>query len=114
MPPLKKPKPKKPKPKKPKKPSIPAKVKKPPRQGKPDPEEAWKETTSWTARRPLMGSNGVPYVFSNFEYDGQVPVDAFVATDDCLTENFGQQRLPQPQPRINELPLSLAIVNFPD
>jgi hypothetical protein len=56
----------------------------------------------------------VPYVISNFEYDGQVPVDAFVATDDYLTGNFGQQRLPQPQPRINELPLSLAIVNFPD
>jgi hypothetical protein len=42
-----------------------------------------------------MGSNGVPYVISNFEYDGQVPVDAFVA-DDYLTGNFGQQRLPQP------------------
>lgn len=56
----------------------------------------------------------VPYVISKFEYDGQVPVDAFVATDDYLTGNFGQQRLPQPQPRINELPLSLAIVNFPD
>ena len=55
----------------------------------------------------VLGSNGVPYVISNFEYDGQVPVDAFVATDDYLTGNFGQQRLPQPQPRINELPLSL-------
>lgn len=65
--------------------------------------------TSWTARRPLsvLGSNAVPYVISNFEYEGQVPVDAFVATDDYLTGNFGQQRLPQPQPRINELPLSL-------
>ena len=55
----------------------------------------------------------MPYVISNFEYDGQVP-SMVVATDDYLTGNFGQQRLPQPQPRINELPLSLAIVNFPD
>jgi hypothetical protein len=55
----------------------------------------------------VLGSNAVPYVISNFEYEGQVPVDAFVATDDYLTGNFGQQRLPQPQPRINELPLSL-------
>ena len=37
-----------------------------------------------------------------------------LATDDYLTGNFGQQRLPPPQPRINELPLSLVIVNFPD
>ena len=46
----------------------------------------------------VLGSNGVPYVISNFEYDGQVPVNAFVATEDYLTGNFGQQRLP-PQPR---------------
>jgi hypothetical protein len=31
----------------------------------------------------------VPYVISNFEYDGQVLVDAFVATDDYLAGNFG-------------------------
>jgi len=37
-----------------------------------------------------------------------------LATDDYLTGNFGQQRLPLPQPRTNELPLSLVIVNFPD
>ena len=62
----------------------------------------------------VLRSNGGAYVISNFEYDGQVPVDAFVATDDYSTGNFGQQRLAQPQPRINELSLSLAIVNFPD
>ena len=37
-----------------------------------------------------------------------------LAYRDYLTGNFGQQRLPPPQPRINELPLSLVIVNFPD
>jgi hypothetical protein len=58
-------------------------------------------------------STGVVLLISNFEYDGQVP-SMVLATDDYLTGNFGQQRLPQPQPRINELPLSLAIVNFPD
>jgi hypothetical protein len=34
----------------------------------------------------------VPYVISDFEYDGQVPVDAFVATDDYLT-GIGMSRV---------------------
>jgi murein DD-endopeptidase MepM/ murein hydrolase activator NlpD len=62
----------------------------------------------------VLGSHGVPYVISGFDYAGQVPLDIFEAADDYLTGTFGQQRLPTPQPRTNELPLNLTVVNFPE
>jgi murein DD-endopeptidase MepM/ murein hydrolase activator NlpD len=62
----------------------------------------------------VLGSHGLPYVIRGFEYDGQVPPGVLEATDDFLTGNFGTQRLTTPQPRRNELPLALTIVNFPE
>ncbi len=61
----------------------------------------------------VLGSDGVPYVLDAFEYDGQVPVDEIAATDSNLTGNFLSGQLASPEPRTDELPMSLAIVNFP-
>jgi Peptidase family M23 len=58
-------------------------------------------------------SFGIPYVINRFEYGGQVPAEQFANADDFLTGNFNSQRLSKPQPRTNEFPMSLAIVNLP-
>ena len=62
----------------------------------------------------VVGSHGLPYVLKSFEYDGQVPAEVLEAADDYLSGDFGTGRLPVPQPRTNQLPLALAVVNFPD
>lgn len=62
----------------------------------------------------LLGSDGLPYVFDEFDYAEQVPVQAIMDADDYLTGNFLQDSLPAVQKRTNELPLNLAIVNFPE
>jgi murein DD-endopeptidase MepM/ murein hydrolase activator NlpD len=62
----------------------------------------------------VLGSHGVPFVISSFDYAGQVPMELIEAADDYLTGTFGEHRLPTPQPRTNELPLAWAIVNFPE
>ncbi len=62
----------------------------------------------------VLASNGVPYVINKFEYDGQVLPQAIAGADDFLTGKFGQQRLTEPLPRADELPLAFAIVNFSD
>src|SRR5215510_15153332 len=60
-----------------------------------------------------LGSNGVPYVISNFDYVGQISLRQIQDTDDYLTGTFGK-RVPSPQPRTNQLPLAWAIVDFPE
>lgn len=60
-----------------------------------------------------LGSRGIPYLINSFDYAGQVPGAVFDATDDYLSGNFGSGRLPSPQPRTDQLPVNLAIVNFP-
>jgi len=62
----------------------------------------------------LLGSDGIPYVLDTFDYAGQLPQDELVAADDYMTgSNFLADKLASPEPRIDELPMSLAIVNFP-
>jgi hypothetical protein len=62
----------------------------------------------------VLGGDGVPYVIDTFDYDGQVSVDARVEMDDYLTgNNYLAGQAASPEPRTNELPMSLAIVNFP-
>jgi hypothetical protein len=67
----------------------------------------------------VLGSNGLPYVITAFDYAGQVPAEPFIlpesagGTDDYLTGKFGSQRLAPPQTRTDELPLGFAIVDFP-
>jgi hypothetical protein len=55
----------------------------------------------------------VPYVIDRFDYDGQVAPQALLDADDFLSGVFNKGQLPTPQPRQAELPMSLAIVNFP-
>ncbi len=62
----------------------------------------------------VLGSDGLPYVISTFDYDGQVSEQKFVAADAFMTGTFGEGRLAKPEPRKDELPLAFAIVNFPD
>ena len=61
----------------------------------------------------VLGSDGVPYVIDRFSYDGQVPVETIFAADDFLSGDFLTGALPRPQPRKQELPLALAIIDFP-
>jgi len=61
----------------------------------------------------VLGSDGVPYVIDSFDYDGQVPVPDILSTDSYLTGSFLSGQLPTPEPRTDEMPLSLAIVTFP-
>jgi hypothetical protein len=62
----------------------------------------------------VLGSNGLPYVIDGFDYEGQVDPQQLVDTDDFLSGDFGQGRLDTPEPRADELPLLLDIVNFPE
>ncbi|MET0864317.1 MAG: M23 family peptidase, partial [Nakamurella sp.] len=62
----------------------------------------------------VLGSDGIPYVLDSFEYDGTLPVDVLVAADDYMTgSNFLSGQSASPEPRTDELPMSLTIVNFP-
>jgi peptidase M23-like protein len=60
-----------------------------------------------------VASDALPFVVDSFGYEGQVPLELALASDD-LTEDFGEDRLAEPEPRENELPVNLAIVGFPD
>jgi hypothetical protein len=59
-----------------------------------------------------LASDGIPFVVDSFGYEGQVPEKVALASED-LTDDFGGERLPEPEPREDELPLNLAIVSFP-
>jgi murein DD-endopeptidase MepM/ murein hydrolase activator NlpD len=61
----------------------------------------------------VLGSDGLPYVIDQFSYDGQVDPQAIVAADDNLTGRFDQGKLPQAQPRTDQLSLNLVVINFP-
>ncbi len=58
-------------------------------------------------------ANGVPFVFDEFDYDGEVDRDQYIASED-LADDFGAGRLTEPEPREDEYPMQLAIINFPD
>ena len=60
----------------------------------------------------VLGSDSLPYVIDRFSYDGQVAPQAIIDADDYLTGQFLQGRLPNPEPRTEQLPSALAIVNF--
>jgi biotin carboxyl carrier protein len=61
----------------------------------------------------VLGSDGVPYVIDSFSYDGQVAPSAIADADDYLSGTFLSGKLASPQPRTNQLPTQLAIVDFP-
>ena len=57
-------------------------------------------------------ADGMPYEIDSFTYKGQVPEAALAAADDYLTGTFNQQELAQGEPRTDQLPSLLAIVDF--
>jgi hypothetical protein len=60
----------------------------------------------------VLGSNGVPYVIDAFSLAGQVPEAKFAAAPG-IEGNWSAGLLPQPSARRQQLPLNLAIVDFP-
>lgn len=61
----------------------------------------------------LLSADSLPYVFDSFEYSGQVPVQELLDADDYVSGRFFQDKLATAEPRENQLPLNLAIVDFP-
>jgi hypothetical protein len=62
----------------------------------------------------LLEADAVPYVLDNFGYQGQVAATSMWNADNYLSGSyFGPDRLPTAQPRTNQLPVLLALVNFP-
>ncbi len=62
----------------------------------------------------LLGSNGLPYVIDGFDYRGQVAPSQIQNADDYLSGSFLQGRSAEAEPRKDQLPLLLAIVDFPE
>jgi hypothetical protein len=62
----------------------------------------------------IFEADGLPYVLDNFGYQGQVGQESIANADGYLSGSFfGPDRLPSSQSRSRQLPLLLAIVNFP-
>lgn len=61
----------------------------------------------------LLEADSLPYEFKSFDYDGQVDPSAIADADDYLSGTFLQGKLPKSESRTLELPLNLAIVDFP-
>ena len=62
----------------------------------------------------LLGADGLPYVIDELTYVGQVPPASLLAADDFLTGSFLPATPAAGQPRTEQLPLVLAIVDFPE
>jgi murein DD-endopeptidase MepM/ murein hydrolase activator NlpD len=61
----------------------------------------------------LVQADALPYVIDRFTYRGQVLPQALAGADDYLSGTFLQAELPKSQPRADQLPLGLALVDFP-
>ncbi|MBC2641578.1 MULTISPECIES: M23 family metallopeptidase [unclassified Rhodococcus (in: high G+C Gram-positive bacteria)] len=61
----------------------------------------------------LLYADSLPYVFDSFEYEGQVAPQQILDADDYLSGQFLQGKLPTGEPRTDQLPTNLAIVDFP-
>lgn len=61
----------------------------------------------------LLEADSLPYEFAAFDYSGQVAPERIADADTYLSGTFLQGRLPSTESRKNELPLNLAIVDFP-
>jgi hypothetical protein len=62
----------------------------------------------------LLEGDGLPYVIDTFTYRGQVDPELVINSNDYVTgEFFDAKTLPAGQTRTDQLPLNLAIVDFP-
>ena len=57
-----------------------------------------------------FGSDGLPFVFNGFSYEGQLDAVRFLV--DGVTGNYLDNRDPNPVSRRRELPLGFAIIDF--
>jgi murein DD-endopeptidase MepM/ murein hydrolase activator NlpD len=62
----------------------------------------------------ILEGDSLPYVIDQFTYRGQLDAKAFADSDDYLTGGFFPPGLPAGQPRTEQLPNELAIVDFPN
>ncbi len=62
----------------------------------------------------LLNADGLPYVIDELTYVGQVPAATVLAADDYLTGTFLPATPAVGQPRTEQLPTVLAIVDFPE
>ncbi len=62
----------------------------------------------------LLQADAVPYVIAGFTYQGQVSYAAWEASDAYESGTYFQGKLPNGEPRSDELPLALTIVDFPN
>jgi hypothetical protein len=61
----------------------------------------------------ILEGDALPYAIDRFTYRGQLDAKALDIADDYLTGAFFPPNLPTGEPRTDQLPLSLAIVDFP-
>lgn len=61
----------------------------------------------------LLQADALPYVIDDFTYQGQVLPEVLAETDDYLSGVFFTGTSAGGQPRTQELPLALAVVDFP-
>ena len=61
----------------------------------------------------LLEADSLPYAFERFDFDGQVAPQQIADADDYLSGTFLQGKLSRSEARTNELPLNLAIIDFP-
>ncbi|MEA2718099.1 MAG: hypothetical protein QOI99_2416, partial [Actinomycetota bacterium] len=61
----------------------------------------------------FTAANGLPYEFDNFVYRGQVPLQKVLDADNYVSGTYFDERLATGQPRKDQLPSNLAIVDFP-
>jgi Peptidase family M23 len=62
----------------------------------------------------LLQADAVPYVIDGFTYQGQVSYAAWEASDAYESGTYFQGKLPNGEPRTEQLPLGLTIVDFPN
>src|SRR5262249_12978959 len=53
----------------------------------------------------FLSADGIPYVIDGFTYQGQVDPDQIIEADDFLSGQFLGDKLPQGEPRQEQLPL---------
>jgi hypothetical protein len=63
--------------------------------------------------RRFDAANGLAYVLDSFTYRGQVPLQQILNSDDFLSGKFFGDKSATGQPRRNERPLNLDIIDFP-
>lgn len=61
----------------------------------------------------LLHANGLPYAIDSFTYRGQVDPELLVNADDYVSGKYLPAQLPAPQARTDQMPMVLAIIDFP-